>query len=87
MGSQPQSGNKLELVKGLGAWAAMAMVVGHIIGTGVFLVPTSMAKATDSVGLIFLVWIIGGALSLFGALTVAELGAALGPCGASCSAG
>jgi amino acid transporter len=77
MGSQPQSGNTLELVKGLGAWAAMAMVVGHIIGTGVFLVPTSMAKATDSVGLIFLVWIIGGALSLFGALTVAELGAAM----------
>jgi basic amino acid/polyamine antiporter, APA family len=68
---------RLELVKGLGAWAAMAMVVGHIIGTGVFLVPSSMAKATESVGLVFLAWIVGGALSLFGALTIAELGAAM----------
>ncbi len=67
----------LELVRGLGAWAAMATVIGNIIGTGVFLVPAAMAKATDSVGLVFLVWIVGGVLSLFGALTVAELGAAL----------
>ena len=68
---------RVELVKGLGAAAAMAMVVGHIIGTGVFLVPSSMARATDSVGLVFLVWVVGGLLSLMGALTVAELGAAL----------
>jgi APA family basic amino acid/polyamine antiporter len=53
------------------------MVVGHIIGTGVFLVPSAMARATSSVGLVFLVWIVGGALSLFGALTIAELGAAM----------
>lgn len=68
---------RLELVKGLGAWAAMAMVVGHIIGTGIFRVPRSMAEATDSVGLVFLVWIVGGFLSLAGALTVAELGASM----------
>ncbi len=68
---------RLELIKGLGAWAAMAMVVGHIIGTGVFLVPRDMAEATHSLGIIFLVWIVGGALSLAGALTVAELGAAM----------
>src|SRR5260370_35350111 len=69
--------NRLELVRGLGRAAAMAMVVGHIIGTGVFLVPSPMARATSSTGLVFLVWIAGGALSLFGALTVAELGAAM----------
>jgi APA family basic amino acid/polyamine antiporter len=71
------SEKRLELVRGLGPWAAMAMVVGHIIGTGVFLVPSAMARATSSVGLIFLVWIVGGVLSLFGALTIAELGAAM----------
>jgi basic amino acid/polyamine antiporter, APA family len=71
------SENKLQLVQGLGPWAAMAMVVGHIIGTGVFLVPSAMTRATGSVGLVFLVWIVGGALSLFGALTIAELGAAM----------
>ncbi|MGH9793989.1 MAG: amino acid permease, partial [Candidatus Acidiferrales bacterium] len=64
-------------MRGLGPWAAMAMVVGHIIGTGVFLVPSSMARATGSVGIIFLVWIVGGFLSLAGALSVAELGAAM----------
>src|SRR5215813_2576022 len=68
---------KLELVKGLGAWAAMAMVVGHIIGTGVFLVPSAMTRVTGSVGLVFLVWIVGGILSLFGALIIAELGAVM----------
>jgi len=71
------SEKRLELVRGLGPWAAMAMVVGHIIGTGVFLVPSAMARATGSVGLIFLVWIVGGILSIFGALTIAELGAAM----------
>ena len=71
------SEKRLELVQGLGAWAAMAMVVGHIIGTGVFLVPSTMTRATGSVGLVFLVWIVGGVLSLFGALTIAELGAAM----------
>ena len=71
------SEKKLQLVQGLGPWAAMAMVVGHIIGTGVFLVPGAMTRATGSVGVVFLVWIVGGALSLFGALTIAELGAAM----------
>ncbi len=72
MATKPQ-----ELVRGLGAAAAMAMVVGHIIGTGIFRVPRSMADATGSVGLVFLVWIVGGFLSLAGALTVAELGASM----------
>jgi basic amino acid/polyamine antiporter, APA family len=71
------SEKRLELVQGLGPLATMAMVVGHIIGTGVFLVPSAMARATGSVGLVFLVWIVGGVLSLFGALTIAELGAAM----------
>jgi amino acid transporter len=71
------SEKKLELIRGLGPAAAMAMVIGHIIGTGVFLVPSAMARATGSPGLVFLVWIVGGALSLFGALTIAELGAAM----------
>ncbi len=77
--SRPRTAGQrgLELVRGLGPWAAMAMVVGHIIGTGIFLVPRDMAEATQSVGLVFLVWIFGGLLSLAGALTVAELGAAM----------
>lgn len=67
----------LELVRGLGPWAAAAIVIGTMIGTGVFLVPSSMARDTGAVGLVFAVWIVGGALSLFGALAYAELGAAI----------
>jgi APA family basic amino acid/polyamine antiporter len=64
-------------VRGLGGWAATAIVVGTMIGTGIFIVPASMARNTGSAGLVALVWIIAGALTLFGALSAAELGAAL----------
>jgi basic amino acid/polyamine antiporter, APA family len=66
-----------ELVRGLGAWAAVAVVIGTMIGTGIFIVPGAMARDAGSLGLVFLVWVVGGVLSLFGALTYAELGAAL----------
>jgi APA family basic amino acid/polyamine antiporter len=71
------SSKPLELVRGLGGWAAAAIVVGTMIGTGIFIVPADMARNAGSIGLVFAVWIVGGALSLFGALTYAELGAAL----------
>lgn len=67
----------LELVRGLGPWAAAAIVVGTMIGTGIFIVPANMAQAAGSVGLVMLAWVLGGALSLFGALSAAELAAAL----------
>jgi basic amino acid/polyamine antiporter, APA family len=65
------------LVRGLGGWAAAAIVVGTMIGTGVFIVPADMARSAGSVMLVMLAWIVGGALTLFGALSAAELGAAL----------
>jgi basic amino acid/polyamine antiporter, APA family len=66
-----------ELVRGLGGWAAAAIVVGMMIGTGIFIVPANMARETGSAALVMAVWIVGGVLSLFGALAAAELGAAL----------
>jgi basic amino acid/polyamine antiporter, APA family len=66
-----------ELVRGLGPWAAAAIVVGTMVGTGIFLKPASMAQAAGNIGLLTLAWIIGGVLSLLGALAVAELGAAI----------
>jgi len=55
---------------------ATAIVVGTIIGSGIFLVPREMMQAAGSAGLVYLAWIAGGLLTLFGALTYAELGAA-----------
>ncbi|MFQ5724598.1 MAG: APC family permease [Terriglobia bacterium] len=68
---------EFSLIRGLGLVGSASVVVGTIIGTGIFLVPSSIARAVDSVGLVFLVWIVGGLLSLAGALSYAELGAAM----------
>lgn len=75
--ASPGAETRLELVRGLGAWAAASIVVGTMIGTGIFLVPSSMAQNAGSIGLVFLAWILGGLLSVAGALSYAELGAAI----------
>lgn len=64
-----------ELSRELGISHAAALVVGTIIGSGIFLVPTEMMQAVGSAKLVYLAWIVGGLLSFFGALTYAELGA------------
>jgi basic amino acid/polyamine antiporter, APA family len=68
---------KLELVRGLGGWASAAIVVGTMIGTGIFLKPAEMATLGGSIGIVYVAWIVGAVLSLFGALAYAELGAAI----------
>lgn len=64
-----------ELSRDLGVSHASAIVVGTIIGSGIFLVPTEMMQAVGSAKLVYLAWLVGGLLSFFGALTYAELGA------------
>jgi APA family basic amino acid/polyamine antiporter len=64
-----------ELSRDLGVSHASAVVVGTIIGSGIFLVPAEMMQAVGSAKLVYLAWLVGGLLSFFGALTYAELGA------------
>jgi APA family basic amino acid/polyamine antiporter len=64
-----------ELARDLRLSHAMAVVVGTIIGSGIFLVPAEMIQAAGSAKLVYLAWLVGGLLSFFGALTYAELGA------------
>jgi APA family basic amino acid/polyamine antiporter len=71
--SQPVS--RPELARDLGLSHAGAVVVGTIIGSGIFLVPAEMMQAVGSARLVYLAWMVGGILSFFGALTYAELGA------------
>ncbi len=63
-----------ELARRLNGWHATAIVVGTIIGSGIFLVPAEMMQAVGSARMVYAVWIVGGVLSFFGALTYAELG-------------
>ena len=73
----PKTESHLDLKRDLGVWSAAAIVVGTVIGSGIFLVPSSMVKSVGSPVMVFAVWIVGGLLSLFGALSYAELAAAL----------
>jgi APA family basic amino acid/polyamine antiporter len=66
---------KPALARDLGVSHASAIVVGTIIGSGIFLVPAEMMQAVGSAWLVYLAWIVGGVLSLAGAITYAELGA------------
>ncbi len=67
----------VSLPRAIGDLASTAIVVGTIIGSGIFLVPHNVALHVGTVGSFFMVWVIGGLLSLAGALSLAELGAAL----------
>ena len=65
------------LIRQLGTFDSTMMMVGLVIGSGIFLTTGIMAKALPSPALIMLVWIVGGLITLTGALTYAELGAAM----------
>jgi len=57
-----------ELAKGLGPFAAIAVVAGSVIGTGIFLVPSLMLAHVGTPLKVMGVWVFAGLLSLFGAL-------------------
>ena len=65
------------LSRSLGQRDLILIVIGTVIGSGIFLVPTTVLRQTGgSVPVALLVWVVAGVLSLLGALTFAELGAA-----------
>ena len=65
------------LPRALGLFDSISIVLGIVIGAGIFLVPSLIASAVGSAGWILAAWIFTGALSFFGALAFAELGAML----------
>ena len=62
------------LKRELGAWDGTLITVGSVVGTGIFLVGSDLARALPHAGLILAVWLAGGLLTVAGALTYAELG-------------
>ena len=71
MSDQPKLKRVLSLMD------ATMINAGGIIGSGIFMVPATIALLTGSTSLILTVWVFGGLISLFGALSVAELGLSL----------
>jgi amino acid transporter len=71
-----QTTGSAELPRRLGFLDALSIVVGIIIGAGIFLVPNLVARELQSPGRILGVWVFAGVISFFGALACAELGTA-----------
>ncbi|CAB1251224.1 APC family permease [Clostridium sp. MT-14] len=68
---------KDELKKNLGLVPALALVIGIVIGAGVFFKPTAVFTATGAPGLGLIAWILGGVITIAGGLTAAEVSAAI----------
>jgi APA family basic amino acid/polyamine antiporter len=63
------------LVKGLGAMDATTLVVGSMIGSGIFIVAADIGRQVNSPGLLLMTWIVTGVLTLIAALSYGELAA------------
>lgn len=68
---------KPQLIRALGLREGIAIHMGVIIGSGIFIVPATIAGHVPATGPMILVWVVAGLLSLFGALSLAELSAVL----------
>ncbi|HWG10319.1 MAG TPA: amino acid permease [Rhodanobacteraceae bacterium] len=68
------SGAAVGYVRRVGPWSAAMVVVGGVIGSGIFLTPAAIARQTGSSAEQLLAWVIGGVIALIGALSYAELG-------------
>ncbi len=71
--SNNNSSNGSGLVPRLGTFITTAIVVGAVIGSGIFKKPASMADQLGSPELLLLIWVVAGIITLFGALTNAEV--------------
>jgi amino acid transporter len=65
--------SEIELKRQIGLYAATAITVGNIVGSGIFRSPHSVAQHLDGFWPVLLAWVIGGVLSICGALVLAEL--------------
>jgi basic amino acid/polyamine antiporter, APA family len=61
------------LTRALGLYATTAIVIGSVVGSGIFSSPSGMAKIVESAPLLLFVWVLGGLFTAFGAMTQCEL--------------
>lgn len=73
-GTDPEENHPVHLKRRVGLVSGVALIVGTMIGSGIFVSPSGLLQRTGSIGVSFLVWTACGILSLCGALAYAELG-------------
>ncbi|CAB3246448.1 unnamed protein product [Arctia plantaginis] len=72
----------VKLKRELGLFSAINLILGVMIGSGIFISPSSALAHSGSVALCLVIWIVSGVISLLGALSFAELGTVVGKSGA-----
>ncbi|KAL1492010.1 hypothetical protein ABEB36_012516 [Hypothenemus hampei] len=72
--SRPTENDPIHLKRRVGLVSGVALIVGTMIGSGIFVSPSGLLERTGSIGMSFVVWMSCGLLSLLGALSYAELG-------------
>jgi len=72
-----QTSTNQQLPRTLGLWSSVALVIGITIGSGIFRSPAGIAQKVPSPALMLGLWVVGGLITLCGALSLAELAAAL----------
>src|SRR2546426_7546691 len=75
MTATPVQPQRVEFVRAISRLDATALVVGSMIGSGIFIVSAEILRQVHSPGLLLLVWLLSGVVTLFGAVTYGELAA------------
>src|SRR6266545_4659343 len=70
---QPPQPPRVEFVRAISRLDATALVVGSMIGPGIFIVSADILRQVQSPGLLLVVWLLSGVVTLFGALSYGEL--------------
>jgi APA family basic amino acid/polyamine antiporter len=77
MGAEPVVAEQNELIKELGLFSSTCMVVGSMIGSGIFIVSGDMASQLKSPGMLLMAWAVTGLVTIIAALSYGELAAAM----------
>nr|XP_014978994.1 asc-type amino acid transporter 1 isoform X3 [Macaca mulatta] len=76
-GPVPGASERVALKKEIGLLSACTIIIGNIIGSGIFISPKGVLEHSGSVGLALFVWVLGGGVTALGSLCYAELGVAI----------